>query len=413
MMNATTQLRAIDARTLTAPVRSALRSDTVEIDDWQSSPLGVGVGNPVSLGLHRFSGTAHDRGEPLTWSLVLKMAQSPANVGALDMGEGDDPTHWNYCKRELYLYQSDLLDHLPPGLAAPRCFGAEERPGDVIWLWLEEISAAQDGAPWPLERYGLAARHFGRFNGAYLAERPLPAYPWLSTGLLRHWCSSLATDTPLFPVSQARPNLWQHPLVCRIYPPPDANPFLQLLVDRNRFLAALDACPQTVCHRDAYPTDLMGRRRENGQEETVAVDWALAGIGPVGEELAQLTAGALDSADAAEAQDVDEVLFAGYVDGLRDSGWRGDAHAVRFGYVASAALRIGLWLLWLLNRAFEESGAIEHQDAPGEPIEGPALSLSRAEPRDLVAGLIEQQARATRFVLDLAEEAYELLDTRA
>jgi hypothetical protein len=133
----------------------------------------------------------------------------------------------------------------------------------------------------------------------------------------------------------------------------------------------------------------------------------------VGEELAQLTAGALDSADAAEAQDVDEVLFAGYVDGLRDSGWRGDAHAVRFGYVASAALRIGLWLLWLLNRAFEESGAIEHQDAPGEPIEGPALSLSRAEPRDLVAGLIEQQARATRFVLDLAEEAYELLDTRA
>jgi hypothetical protein len=85
---------------------------------------------------------------------------------------------------------------------------------------------------------------------------------------------------------------------------------------------------------------------------------------------------------------------------------------VRFGYVASAALRIGLWLLYLLNRAFEESGAREHQDAPGEPIEGPALSLSRAESRALVERVIEQQARATRFVLDLAEEAYELLDTR-
>jgi hypothetical protein len=398
-MNAGTQLRAIDATTLTPPVRSALRSDTVEILDWESSLLRAGIGNPVSLGLYRFSGTGHDHGEVLTWSLVLKMAQSPANVGAVNMGEGDDPRHWNYWKREMHVLQSDLLDHLPPGLAAPRCFGVEERPRDVIWLWLEEISEAQD-APWSLDRYGLAARHFGRFNGAYLSGQPLPAYPWLSIGLLHQWCRDLCT--PLYSGFQRHPSLWEHPLVRRIYPPPEANPFRHLLVDRERFLAALDDCPQTVCHKDAYPTNLMGRRGEDGQEETVALDWALAGIGPVGEELAQLAIGALDTADAAEVGDVDQVVFAGYLDGLRDSGWRGDARTVRFGYVASAALRIGLWLLFCLNRAFEESRGIQDQELSAEPVERPVPSA--------VEGVIDQQERATRFVLDLAQETYELLE---
>jgi hypothetical protein len=332
-----------------------------------------------------------DQGEAVTWSAVLKMAQSPANVGAVDMGEGDDPTHWNFWKRDMLLFQSDLLDHLPPGLAAPRCFGVEERPGGVIWLWPEEILDAQRG-PWSLDRYGLAARHFGRFNGAYLTGRPLPAHPWLSIGLLRQRCREF--DTPLYSIFQRHPSVWEHPLLRRIYPPPDVNPFLHLLVDRERFLAALDARPQTVCHNDAYPTNLMGRRGEDGRDETVAVDWALAGIGPVGQALAQLAIGALDTVDGAEARDVDQVVFAGYLEGLRDSGWRGDAVTVRFGYVASAALRIGLWLLYLLNLAFEGSETLDH--------EGPAL--------DAVERLIEEQAQATRFVLELAEEAYELLD---
>jgi hypothetical protein len=345
IMDAATQLSAIDVTTLTAPVRTALCSDTVEVIDWRSSPMGGGFGNPVSLGLHRFSGTAQDQGDIVPWSLVLKMAQSRANVGAVDMGEGDDSTHWNYWKREMVVFQSDLLGHLPTGFAAPRCFGVEERPGDVIWLWLEEIVDVED-APWSLDRYGLAACHFGRFNGAYLSGRPLPAYSWLSIGLLRYWCRHFDTGARPFYDLQRRPGVWDHPLVRRIYPPSDANPFLHLLVNRERFLAALDACPQTVCHKDAYPTNLMRRKGEDERDETVALDWALTGIGSVGEELAQLIVGALDSLEAAEAGDMDQVLFAAYLDGLRDSGWRGDVPAARFGHVASAALRIGLFLIW-------------------------------------------------------------------
>ncbi|MGD2147348.1 MAG: phosphotransferase [Anaerolineae bacterium] len=390
-MDSAAQVKAIDRATLTLAVRRALARSTAEVLDWQTTPLPGGEGNPVSLGLYRISGLAMDQGRTRAWSLVLKMAQSPANVGAVDMGEGEDGTHWNYWKREMLLYQSDLLDHLPQGLAAPCCYGTEERPGDVIWLWLEDVQEVSD-RPWPLDRYALAARHFGRFNGAYLAGRPLPCYAWLGVRLLDQWCRGLLAETPLFSDFARRPNMWDHPLVRRIYPPHDANPFLHLLMNRDRFLAALDGCPRTLCHQDAYPTNLTASRGEDGEEVTVALDWAMAGIGPVGEELAQLAIGAVDRLPTAPTRDVSGVLFAGYLDGLRDSGWHGDPLVVRFGYAASTALRIGPWLLWLLHRAFEERNALE----------APALAA--------IEETIEEQARATAFVLDLSEEAHELLD---
>jgi len=140
-MDMPAQLEAIDRETLTRPIRRMLQSDTVELLDWQFRPLRGGSGNPVSLGLYRFAGSGRDQGKAVPWSLVLKVAQSPANVGATDMGEGQDRTHWNYWKREMYVYQSSLLDSLPAGLAAPRCFGVEERPGNVIWLWLRNVSS--------------------------------------------------------------------------------------------------------------------------------------------------------------------------------------------------------------------------------------------------------------------------------
>ena len=107
-MNVPVQLEAIDRETLTRLVRRVIQSAKVEVLDWQFRPLGGGFGNPVSLGLYRFSGKGKDRGETVLWSLVLKVIQSPANVGASDMGEGRDQTHWNYWKREMHVYRCGL-----------------------------------------------------------------------------------------------------------------------------------------------------------------------------------------------------------------------------------------------------------------------------------------------------------------
>jgi hypothetical protein len=400
------QVEAIDRGTLTDPVRRMLQSSTAEVLEWQVRPLRGGFGNPVSLGLYRFAGEAQDRGCVVPWSLVLKVAQSPANVGASDMGEGEDETHWNYWKREMYVFQSDLLESLPPGLAAPRCYGVEDRPGDIVWLWLEEVADIYSRA-WSLDRYGLAARHFGRFNGGYLSDPSLLNHPWLSVGLLRQWCADLAGWLRLFSGLHQGPDIWAHPLILRIFPRPEKNPFLRFLRERERLLAMLDRLPQTICHKDAYPTNLMARRGADGGEETVALDWAMVGIGPVGEEIAQLALGALNQIEDLELKDVDRVLFEGYLVGLGEMGWRGDREVVRFGFVASAVFRTGLMLLWSLGQAFEAS----RSDVFGEG-ETPAIEEA-IEDAPSIKEAIEGGAKSARFVLDWAGEAYELLDSVA
>ena len=62
-MDSTTQFQSIDRATLTPPVRNALRSKTAELLEWTSARLPGGEGNPVSPGLHRFSGTGEDQAE--------------------------------------------------------------------------------------------------------------------------------------------------------------------------------------------------------------------------------------------------------------------------------------------------------------------------------------------------------------
>ena len=73
----------------------------------------------------------------------------------------------------------------------------------------------------------------------------------------------------------------------------------------------------------------------------MAVDWAYAGHGAVGEELEQLVVASLYFFEHAgiAPHDLDAACFAGYVAGLREAGWAGDERLVRLGFTADAALR--------------------------------------------------------------------------
>jgi hypothetical protein len=88
----------------------------------------------------------------------------------------NNPSGHHYWKREALLYESGLLDDLPTGLMAPRCFGVVEQPDGEYWLSLEEVND-DVGARWPLAHYGVVAHHLGLFNGAYLMGRPIPCEP--------------------------------------------------------------------------------------------------------------------------------------------------------------------------------------------------------------------------------------------
>jgi hypothetical protein len=337
-------LSAIDRTVLTPVVRRCLESPTLDVLDWTYRPLLGGTGDmgAGASGLYRFTGQARDQSHVLSWSLVLKICT--ARLGSAE------PSGWNYWPRECLAYESGLLEHLPGGLAAPRCYGAALSP-ELFSLWLEDVTD-ELGPHWPLARYSAAARHLGQFNGAYLVELPLPSAPWLSAGWLRNLVAQAA------PVIARLQEPLSDPLIRRALPADVVAGILRLWAEHKFFLDALDRLPQTLCHRDAFRRNLFARRTPNGQEQTVAIDWAFAGIDAVGTELAPLVIGSLafDEVEMDQAEEFEQLAFEGYLEGLREAGWRGEVRQARFGYAATAPLIYAVGYLYAFDLGQEAVG---------------------------------------------------------
>jgi hypothetical protein len=370
-------------------IRVALGEPEVLVGGWDATPLRGGSGAGALGGesaLYALTGTAHVGAAERPWSAVLKvLAPVPRR---------DDPTHIRYWKREPLLYRSGLLDDLPGGLRAPRCYGCDELADGAVWLWLEQIREEGERA-WPLARWALAARHLGRFNGAYLTQRPLPRAPWLASGRLRAWVEGHA---PLVARIAAAPD---NPAVRRWWPRPVVAAILRLWEERDAFCAALERLPQTFGHGDAIRRNLLARRRPagaDGAEETVAIDWEFAGHWAVGEEVGQTlsVASAFYDVEPADLPALDAALFAAYLAGLRDMGWRGDTRderSVRFAYAAHAALR----------NLFNAVGASVPDEA--------TRAAAKATYGHTGEALAERRAEVRPFLLDRAAEARRLLET--
>ena len=169
--------------------------------------------------------------------------------------------------------------------------------------------------------------------------------------------------------------------------------------DRGLFLAALDRLPKTFGHLGAAPSNVFARRDPSGQTQTVAIDWSHAGIAEIGHDIAPLVFYSFlsfldDRMDIAQAEALDERVFAGYMYGLQEAGWQGDPSTARFGYAASLALRYGLSCLRRpLSYGLDESGRAWVEQVRGRPIEE----------------VLDRFAAVHRFVLDRADEARELL----
>jgi hypothetical protein len=350
-MNLEAEGLVLDRAALTGPVRSVLGSDSAEIDAWGHDLLYGGLGVVIGMSaVYRVAGTAHDGGATRPWSLVLKILRDPTYGSALGEASTDG---WD---REVQVYRSGLLNDLPEGLVAPRCYRLEERPG-AVWLWLEDVSE-EVGLRWSIARFALAARHLGRLNGLYLAERPLPDEPWLLCGLLR----SRATGVTGFWDAFAR--VRDEPLARRTWPGDLGDRARRLWDDRDRVMEGLDRLPQTFVHGDTDRRNLFARRSASGVEETVAIDWALSGVAPVGAELTVLVNSSVLWARGVGPGDLGELAercLAEYVAGLEDAGWRGDPRLAEVGFAATAALRYGplLGAVELIEMSPAQRAAVE------------------------------------------------------
>jgi hypothetical protein len=378
-----TRLAAVDGTVLTPLIQQVLAQPTAEVLNWGYELLQGGFGHEVSgvYGVYRFRGRALVQGETRPWSLILKASGSATS--------GHDPTAWNYWKREALIYQSALLATLPPGLTAPRCFGVVEPVDEEVWLWLEDIHD-ECGRRWPVARYGVAAHHLGQFNGAYLAGHPLPQQPWLTQSLWPDWLPMFNTYLSDLPVWR------QHPYAQRVLPADLMPRMMALWAQRERFLHALAQLPCCFCHHDAFRRNLFARQDPVGQEETVAIDWAFAGLGVVGTEASKLCISSLTFLElpATQAQELDVTVFSGYLAGLQAAGWQGDRQMVRCGYTIVAALSG-------LEQLYRDLHGI-HSGVPDAVVE---RIFGHAVPQ-----ILDQHTNLFRFTLALADEAQPLID---
>ena len=368
-----TFVEQVDQRAITDLVRRLKSSNTIEVKDWQYRLLYSHCNAHCVSEVYTFSGTGWDRGIPNSWQLILKIWRGVTT--------GLDDT--NVLLRELFAYESGLLEQPASGLSAPRCLGAAQLRDHLSWLWLEHITH-ENLSTWTPSRYGLAARHLGAFNGAYLLRHKLPTYPWLNKKWTRQWVSEATTA-----IAHLHKSL-DHPLIARAYPASNVEGLMSIYADRDKLLGALEDLPQTLCHNDAFRRNLFAHVAADGTDCTVAVDWALVGIGAIGEEIAPLIA----EIDPSLSLETDTSIFEGYINGLRDAGWYGQPYLARLGYLLTAALRYVLGSTRvILELALNENRHILMRQRKGLSIE------------DAMSYFAETQ----RFLLSLADEARTLL----
>lgn len=314
---ATAAAPELDRARLTSVAAGALGRPVDEVSDWTVAALGYTAFNPVSQGVYRVSGAARSRATSLPWSAVLKICRAPSDEELANAASDQremllETLRWD---REAQAYGSGLLETLPEGLVAPRCFGVERHEG-TLWIWLEDV--ADDATAWDVARYALAARHVGRLGGEYLAGRELPAHPWMSRGWIRSWSTYFSRTLPAILEDDG---VWAQPTVVQLFDPGAREDLRRLWRERERWWSALDRLPLTLSHLDAFRANLMSRTTR-GQIETVAIDWAFVGIAPLAADVATLVAASLFyHGDPQDPADLTAACLEATTAGLRDSGY--------------------------------------------------------------------------------------------
>lgn len=204
------------------------------------------------------------------------------------------------------------------------------------------------------------------FQRGYLTGYPRPTEAWLSTEWLR---KSVAWARPAL---AAAPELCKHHVVGRWLDPDNLARLMRIWEAREILLAELDRLPQAFCHNDAHRHNLFVCSGQEGGEELVAIDWAGAGIGPIGADVGLMVGVAVlwNGVDTSQRNELDAVAFDSYVLGLRQAGWNGPADLARLGYRATMALKVVIgYLPGVLGTWLDESWYARYEQYTGQPIE--------------------------------------------
>jgi len=287
-----------------------------------AEPLRHGQANAATGGIWRVRGPGG--------TAIVKVARHPPQTDAPKaFPTSNEPTHWNYWRREAFAYETGLAAtaYAGAGITAPALLEAGTRPDGGVELWLADVGGT-GGFDWPVPRLARFARELGAAQARWAGR--VPAVPWLS----RRWLAQYVAEAPNW-VGPVDPAVWDHPNVAP-WPEPVRARLRELWAGRARMLAVAEAAEHTLCHLDVWPANLA-----DTAGTSVLLDWAFVGEGAVGEDLANLVVDCFTDGlmDMAVLPELTEVAVDGYLAGLRDGGWAGSDDAIRAAVHASGAAK--------------------------------------------------------------------------
>jgi hypothetical protein len=313
--------------------------ENVSITKWNYIAIGRPNVNPNTAGIFRIFGVAECRDKQLRWSVILKIIHW-VNFAGTPLGNSYNthPRDWNYWKREALVYSSGILDGLKDDLVPVKCYEVNEHDDGSFWLWLEDlqqISSKVDNADALL----YSAHHIGQFGGISLTQNDRSYPAWLCNDFIAQWVQgTIAFDIEKTIVDRS---IWQNELIKRAFPLPVTDRFLQLIRDSKGLIRILQRQKQTLCHNDCDQPNLFTFLDYQNKSTTVAIDWALLSIGPVGADLGTQLGGNIFHlfVNPSKAYEYSSLAVDAYFCGLTEAGWKGDAKSVRFACYATASLR--------------------------------------------------------------------------
>ena len=399
------RLHQLTAAELAPVVGNALRDDHAWPLTWEFDALDW-TGNPATVGLFRLAGIARtsDGGE-VPWIVVLKVVADVDLTGdPLIDRYTHEPEGSNYWKREALAFSSGLLIGWPGPLVPVHCYGVEEVSKSQAWIWLEAREDAGPHALWTIEQLALAAYDFGALAAQWQSKLPdVRHYPWLAQRWLGGWVALVR----IFAVDHflEHDGCGNGSAVESFLNGTTRRRIAELISDADDLLAGFDSLPVTLAHHDPQWGNLFAAAPEESPARTVVIDWGFVGLAPIGSDLGlhigqNIMSWGIDQRRAAEH---DQASTAAYISGLQDYGWKSDVDSVKFARAAAAALNAGTWLAmevsWLCPDMAERFGS----DAAAWP------TRVAAKQGISTTTVVERWAAGFNYVLDLADEARQLL----
>ena len=265
---------------------------------WEIKALKPGAGNPTSLGVYRVWGQGKTASGDRPFSVVVKHLAT-----GLPMMDASAPTSWNYWKREIDFFESELASQIPTSINFPKYLGGSNLPDGTVLFWNGDLGDLEKSV-WSWQEVLHATTLVAELNSIDLTDER--KFPWLNRDQLEGWLElKPAFFEPIYPLA----------IECALAKPETAEayatfgPYLNMQAELKDLL---NAQRRIFVHGDFNLNNLVPRSPK--VERLIALDWQLCGLAAIGSEVAALfnTSWELGVIEGSRAQ-LDEICSV-YVD---------------------------------------------------------------------------------------------------